>query len=145
MQRLERQSQDGFRRVVRALRTQDDVRKLEDRIEELEAENAWLREQVTVPAAYHLPLKWRLTKSEGTVLWVIISRPLATKEAIAMTLYGARDEPADPLKIVDVFVCKIRRKLEPFGIHVLTSWGRGYYFEPADRECLRKQLLNGNA
>jgi two-component system cell cycle response regulator CtrA len=46
-------------------------------------------------------------------------------------LYGGRDEPE--LKIVDVFVCKIRKKLEPIlgGADVIrTVWGRGWEFEP---------------
>lgn len=50
-----------------------------------------------------------------------------TKEMIRNHLYGGMDEPE--LKIVDVFICKLRKKLMeavdgPHGIE--TVWGRGY-------------------
>ncbi len=50
-----------------------------------------------------------------------------TKEMFLNHLYGGMDEPE--LKIIDVFVCKLRRKLsaaskgKPF---IETVWGRGY-------------------
>jgi two-component system cell cycle response regulator CtrA len=41
-------------------------------------------------------------------------------------LYGGIDEP--DLKIIDVFVCKLRKKLQKeSGVnHIETVWGRGY-------------------
>jgi two-component system cell cycle response regulator CtrA len=41
-------------------------------------------------------------------------------------LYGGRDEPE--LKIIDVFICKLRKKLHDVGVgHLIeTMWGRGY-------------------
>lgn len=47
-------------------------------------------------------------------------------------LYQGQDEPE--LKIVDVFVCKLRKKLqEAFGLGacVKTNWGFGYSFDVA--------------
>ena len=50
-----------------------------------------------------------------------------TKEMFLNQLYGGMDEP--PMKIIDVFMCKIRKKLsEASGGHdyIETIWGRGY-------------------
>ena len=50
-----------------------------------------------------------------------------TKEMFLSHLYGGMDEPE--LKIIDVFVCKLRKKLaEPTGgkSYIETIWGRGY-------------------
>jgi two-component system cell cycle response regulator CtrA len=48
-----------------------------------------------------------------------------TKDAILSHLYGGLDEPE--VKIVDVFICKIRKKLRAVGGHEIeTVWGRGY-------------------
>lgn len=49
-----------------------------------------------------------------------------TKEMFLNHLYGGIDEPE--LKIVDVFICKLRKKLhQATGEHVIeTVWGRGY-------------------
>ena len=50
-----------------------------------------------------------------------------TKEMFSNHLYGGMDEPE--LKIIDVFICKLRKKLsEATGRenHIETVWGRGY-------------------
>lgn len=51
-----------------------------------------------------------------------------TKEMFLTHLYGGRDEPE--LKIIDVFICKLRKKLHqagaPPGGCIETVWGRGY-------------------
>jgi two-component system cell cycle response regulator CtrA len=49
-----------------------------------------------------------------------------TKEMFLNHLYGGMDEPE--LKIIDVFICKLRKKLKDAGDdhHIETVWGRGY-------------------
>jgi two-component system cell cycle response regulator CtrA len=49
-----------------------------------------------------------------------------TKEMFLNHLYGGMDEPE--LKIIDVFICKLRKKLQAAaGDHFIeTVWGRGY-------------------
>jgi two-component system, cell cycle response regulator CtrA len=50
-----------------------------------------------------------------------------TKEMFLNHLYGGMDEPE--LKIIDVFICKLRKKLNTAtsgGNYIDTVWGRGY-------------------
>ena len=49
-----------------------------------------------------------------------------TKEMFLAHLYGGQDEPE--MKIIDVFICKLRRKLSDAGAPpvIETVWGRGY-------------------
>jgi two-component system cell cycle response regulator CtrA len=50
-----------------------------------------------------------------------------TKEMFLTHLYGGRDEPE--LKIIDVFICKLRKKLTKATggqNYIETVWGRGY-------------------
>lgn len=50
-----------------------------------------------------------------------------TKEMFLNHLYGGMDEPE--LKIIDVFICKLRRKLSKASAgenYIETVWGRGY-------------------
>jgi two-component system cell cycle response regulator CtrA len=50
-----------------------------------------------------------------------------TKEMFLNHLYGGMDEPE--LKIIDVFICKLRKKLAASAQgmhHIETVWGRGY-------------------
>ncbi|MGI9521029.1 MAG: response regulator transcription factor CtrA [Hyphomicrobiaceae bacterium] len=57
-----------------------------------------------------------------------------TKEMFLNHLYGGMDEPE--LKIIDVFICKLRKKLQlaTGGKHYIeTVWGRGYVLrDPTD-------------
>jgi len=59
-----------------------------------------------------------------------------TKEALLSQLYGGMDEPG--MKIIDVFVCKLRKKLASASNgrnYIETVWGRGYVLrEPSEMD-----------
>jgi len=60
-----------------------------------------------------------------------------TKDIFLSSLYGGMDEPG--AKIVDVFICKLRKKLAPAtdGRHVIeTVWGGGYCLREADEPAV---------
>lgn len=71
-----------------------------------------------------------LTGKEYAILELLSLRKgmTLTKEMFLTHLYGGRDEPE--LKIIDVFVCKLRKKLAQAGDGaagcIETVWGRGY-------------------
>ena len=70
-----------------------------------------------------------LTGKEYQILELLSLRKgtTLTKEMFLNHLYGGMDEPE--LKIIDVFICKLRKKLsEATGRenHIETVWGRGY-------------------
>lgn len=58
-----------------------------------------------------------------------------TKEMFLNHLYGGMDEPE--LKIIDVFICKLRKKLAKATggeAHIETVWGRGYVLRDPEAE-----------
>ena len=58
-----------------------------------------------------------------------------TKEMFLNHLYGGMDEPE--LKIIDVFICKLRKKLAAATIgehYIETVWGRGYVLRDPQEE-----------
>jgi len=69
-----------------------------------------------------------LTGKEYAILELLVLRKgmVLTKEAFLNHLYGGMDEPE--MKIIDVFICKLRRKLADAGCDGMigTVWGRGY-------------------
>ena len=69
-----------------------------------------------------------LTGKEYAILELLVLRKgmVLTKEAFLNHLYGGMDEPE--MKIIDVFICKLRKKLAQAGAgHLIgTVWGRGY-------------------
>ena len=67
-----------------------------------------------------------------------------TKEMFLNHLYGGMDEPE--LKIIDVFVCKLRKKLATAASgenYIETVWGRGYVLRDpqGDEQLQRVQAL----
>jgi two-component system cell cycle response regulator CtrA len=71
----------------------------------------------------------RLTGKEYSIVELLSlrKRTTVTKEMLLGHLYGGMDEPR--LKIIDVFVCHLRKKLARAtgGKHYIeTVWGRGY-------------------
>ncbi len=69
-----------------------------------------------------------LTGKEYAILELLVMRKgmVLTKEAFLNHLYGGMDEPE--MKIIDVFICKLRKKLALAGAGdvINTVWGRGY-------------------
>ncbi len=62
-----------------------------------------------------------------------------TKEMFLNHLYGGMDEPE--LKIIDVFICKLRKKLTTAcggKNYIHTVWGRGYVLREPSEEDMRQ-------
>ncbi len=94
---------------------------------------AMLERRVLVDRTIRPPLEWNLTRSEVTMFQTMITLELATKDALLTALYSDRaDDEPDP-KIIDSYLCKMRKKLRPFGVEILTVWSRGYRLDPTVR------------
>ena len=107
---------------------------------ELVLENAKLREQVeglSARVAYfenmlenlgtNLPPAWRLTRTEARVTDVLLraSGRVVPYDAIIEAVWLGRD-PETVQRSLYVHACRIRRKLRPFGMNVLATWGVGF-------------------
>ncbi|MDA0187763.1 response regulator transcription factor CtrA [Roseicyclus sp.] len=68
-----------------------------------------------------------------------------TKEMFLNHLYGGMDEPE--LKIIDVFICKLRKKLSVAtggANYIETVWGRGYVLrDPVPGRAAVEMAMNG--
>lgn len=86
-----------------------------------------------------------LTGKEYAILELLVLRKgmVLTKEAFLNHLYGGIDEPE--MKIIDVFICKLRKKLAQAGAGNLigTVWGRGYMMrDPNSQAALAASSLH---
>jgi two-component system, cell cycle response regulator CtrA len=79
-----------------------------------------------------------LTPQENRFLGALVARPLATRELIMTALYHQRGADEAEMKIIDVFACKVRKKLKPLAIEIHTVWGRGYRLDAATRTRLKQ-------
>lgn len=115
----------------------------------LERENETLRERVTqleadLGMAAEIPPLFMLTAHEARLFGMLLQRETCTKEQLMSALYSLRanDDDEPEIKIIDVYVCKARKKLASFGIEITTIWGRGYMLtEPMKRRA--RELING--
>ena len=78
-----------------------------------------------------------LTGKEYGIMELLSLRKGSTlnKEQFLNHLYGGIDEPE--LKIIDVFICKLRKKLEKASggkNYIETVWGRGYILKDPDEQ-----------
>ena len=84
-----------------------------------------------------------LTGQEAAVFGLLMARGRASREQIMAALYGLRPDGEEAeIKIVDVFVCKTRKKLRRFGIEITTLWGQGYAISPEMREKARRFIVD---
>ncbi len=84
-----------------------------------------------------------LTDKEYGVLELLSlrKRMTLTKEMFLNHLYGGIDEPE--LKIIDVFICKLRKKLATATggeNYIETIWGRGYVLRDPEGESEQEQM-----
>ena len=115
-------------------------------VERLEVENEALRDRVRVledMLVDHvaLPIEWALSRQESLLFAGLVHRGLLTKDGAMAVVYGGlgRERDVNP-KIIDVFICKIRKKLKPHGVRIETLWGRGWQLAAEDRARFRAML-----
>ncbi len=84
-----------------------------------------------------------LTNKEYAILELLAMRKgsVLTKEMFLNHLYSSIDEPE--IKIIDVFVCKLRKKLAKASNgtnYIATVWGRGYMLKDYENDEEREQV-----
>jgi two-component system cell cycle response regulator CtrA len=123
------------------------------RIEALEAENDELQERLRqladrfLNSGWKAPLDFGLTGREEALLAALVGREEGmTKEQLMHAMYGLLPDGQEPeIKIIDVFICKMRKKLKPCALEIETVWGRGYRLTPESRSRLLDWNTNASA
>lgn len=111
------------------------IRELLARVEDLEQQVQDLETALTEPLPEFLHIE--LTKSERVLLGLLASRPLVSKATFMMAHYSTRGDDQPLEKIIDVFVCKLRRKLKQAGLEIETVWGQGYRLPEDSKQKLK--------
>src|SRR5262245_40323542 len=78
-----------------------------------------------------------LSPAEGRALAELMEHQHVSRQALhaAMAHDGT---PVSQIKTVDVIVCKLRRKLAPHHIEIVTIWGLGFRLADGGYERIRK-------
>jgi DNA-binding response OmpR family regulator len=110
----------------------DPLAALRRQVAEARAENRRLRDELAPPG--YVPAVFGLTPIEERAFKALLSREQWTKEALFTSIYLDHAEDDEPeIKIVDVIICKLRKKLVPLKLEIDTYWCRGYRMSPANR------------
>lgn len=80
--------------------------------------------------------QFKTTRLESAMLALLLKRREATKQQLHMVIEENRPDGRDATdpKMVDVIICKLRKKVKSWGIEIQTLWSIGYLLEPAYRE-----------
>ena len=108
-----------------------------DRIEQLEAENFYLKSLLETPATY--PREFNLTPNE-----VLILNHLHSAKAICSEpqLRQAIGYEGDNPKLIHVYIYWLRKKLGTAGIYINQTRSFGYYLDRINREQLKQAIIN---
>jgi hypothetical protein len=79
---------------------------------------------------------FKTTRLQSSIFAVLLKRSEVTKDQLHQVIEQLRDPNRDEtdLKMVDVIICHLRRKLASFDIKINTIWGVGYRMDPDDRD-----------
>lgn len=92
---------------------------------------------------FHAPSALKLPPREEQILGMMMGRERMTREAIYTVLYGAsHDQPGS--NVISVYISRIRKKLEPFGVTIETSWRLGWSLSPLMKDRLRALSKSGD-
>lgn len=95
-------------------------------IDELESQVVALRGGNQVIETLNLQSAFGLTEYEARFLWLLSDGQPHTKDQIMNSLYYDKLDDPPESKIIDVWLSKLRSKLNNYGISIKTIWGSGY-------------------
>lgn len=86
----------------------------------------------------------KTTRLESRIMLVILRRGQAHREQLHEVVEQNRGNPVDATgeKIIDVIICKLRKKLTPLGLTLNTVHSQGYEMADEDRKKAWR-LING--
>lgn len=72
----------------------------------------------------------KITPAEASILSLLLTQDVCSKSAL-YHCYAHRKEDVvnsdmPDLKVIDVYICRLRKKLAPLGLTIETIWGQGY-------------------
>ncbi|PZP57433.1 MAG: hypothetical protein DI604_34780 [Delftia acidovorans] len=92
-------------------------------------------------ALVNLQTFFQLPPTQAKFLAILSEGRVCSKEYLLTKLYPT-DADAPGIKIIDVYLCKIRKKVEPHGITIRTIWATGIQ---VDQPELLRKVMQGPA
>lgn len=110
-----------------------ETERLRDRIDELERVLG-----VDMSLANRLRDVFGLEPGLCPIMGMLMKRAFVSHASMYTVLYSGRPECDWPdAKVMDVQICKLRRKLRKHGVSIETRWGEGWMMTMADKAKVR--------
>jgi two-component system cell cycle response regulator CtrA len=108
---------------------------------ELQRENEELRALLAEQNAPSLlpQAVFGFTRSEAIVFSILMRHRAPHRETFMQGLYGESNNPPEG-KVLDIFICKMRKKLRPHGIEIKTINAEGFMI-PEDGKARARELM----
>ena len=113
-------------------------------IAELEAENGrlmleneMLRDALLGRESVAIPAEWKLTPMERK-MFLLLAGPaqVVTRVSMLNFLYAESEWP-DTIRVIDVLMCYLRKKVKKFGVKIETVFGRGWSLDAKTKKAIR--------
>lgn len=74
-----------------------------------------------------------MTANEAKILSALLRNERVSRSTI-MSITKSR---AEDYKIVDVWICKLRKKIKPLGLEIKNIWGEGYFIPRESKDAFK--------
>jgi len=116
-----------------------ELQQLRDRVEELEYVIG-----LRLPNPHDLAMRrllrgTRQVPRSAEILGMLLKRELVTRDGFSAVLTRRNDDPISD-KLLDIYICYIRRVIAEHGIEIETVWGAGYRMTAPNKRKLRALL-----
>lgn len=113
-----------------------EIARLRRRVEELEAELEWYKEDASIPFKKIVVTNLGVTKLLAPVVELFLTRTFVRRSSLAVI--GDSKGWTDPDKFGAIAVCRLRQGLHGTGVKIQTVWGQGYSIDKESQQELRR-------
>lgn len=103
-----------------------------EQIKLLQEENRRLRAALAPQVVF--PRAWALFHAEQMILSALVEREGVVSRVALMTAAASESDLDD---VLTVHVCRLRKKLKPLGVRIITHRGVGYELTSKSREIIK--------
>jgi DNA-binding response OmpR family regulator len=119
--------------ILYGTESQREILGLRERIGELEEENRQLKAALKPSVCF--PASWKLWPREAKLLAALYASPgFVSYESLRLAMVGTRGDA--PENMVQVYMCRMRPKVAPFGIEFRVVRGTGLVLAPHSRAVI---------
>jgi hypothetical protein len=121
------------------VKSSDEIIRLREENAQLKARDRWLHD-LLVSETKHMPPEWHLSEMETRIMAVLLRGHPTPIRRLVEIIYADRDEPQEAYHIIAILIHRLRGRLYPFGIKIVTNGWAGYTLDPPAKTIILKYI-----